>query len=77
MHSWLEGIGKKDMNHLSKITHKDYRRITRPRSACKREQTKEEYLRHTGEILNLCGDIEASNILVHNQNFRPTVKPLP
>src|SRR5258708_4939510 len=37
-------------------------RITHPRSLGKPDQTKEEYVKHTGEVISLCTDFEASYI---------------
>ena len=61
MRSWLEGWEKKDVNHLANLMHEDHRRITYPRSVGKPEQTKEEYLKNTGELLSLwTGDLDVS-----------------
>ena len=41
--------------------NEDHRRITYPRSVGKPEQTKEEYLKNTGELLSLwTGDLDVS-----------------
>ena len=58
LHACLEGIKKKNMAHVAKYLHKDHLRITHPRSVEKPEQTKEEYLRHSAELLSLLTDIE-------------------
>jgi len=58
MHSLVEGFRNKDMDHVAKLLHKEHRRITYPRSIGKPEQTKEEYLRHTGEVMGLWLDAD-------------------
>ncbi|KAF9782948.1 hypothetical protein BJ322DRAFT_1073534, partial [Thelephora terrestris] len=56
MHSFIEGFKNRDLDQIAKLLHKDHRRITYPRSLGKPEQTKEEYLQHTAEVLRLCVD---------------------
>ena len=51
--SFFLGIEKRDINQVEKTLHKDHRRLTHPRSVGKPEQTKEEYLKHNGEVLSL------------------------
>ena len=51
--SYLLGIEKGDMKAVGRTACKDYRRITYPRSVGRPEQTKEEYLQHTGEVASL------------------------
>ena len=58
LHACLEGIKKKNMAHVAKYLHKDHLRITYPRSVEKPEQTKEEYLHHSAELLSLLTEIE-------------------
>jgi len=48
------------MDHIAKHLHKDHRRITYPRSVGKPEQTREEYLQHTSEVVDLWTGCEAS-----------------
>lgn len=51
----------KNMDFLETHVHKDYRRITYPRSLGKAEQTGEEWLQDSAEIMNLwTGDGKAS-----------------
>lgn len=51
--SFLLGIEKGDMNAVGKTMHKDHRRLTYPRTLGKPVQTKEEYLKHTGEVASI------------------------
>jgi hypothetical protein len=60
MHSLVEGFRNKDMDYVAKLLHKDHRRITYPRSIGKPEQTKEEYLQHTREVVGLWVGCDAS-----------------
>ena len=60
--SFCEGFKKRDMGHIANCLHKDHRRITYPRSLGKPEQTKEEYIKNTGEVMSLWIDSEASYV---------------
>lgn len=61
--SFLLGFEKRDVNLIEKPLHKDYRRITHPRSAGRPEQTKEEYVQHTRELISLWTEMEVSRAL--------------
>lgn len=58
--SFLLGFEKRDVDLIENALHKDYRRITHPRSVGKPEQTKEEYVQHTRELISLWTEMEAS-----------------
>lgn len=51
--SYFQGFEQRDISQIERIIHKDYRRITGPQSAGKPVQEREEYLRHTGELIDL------------------------
>lgn len=57
--AFCEAFRKRDMSLVAKCLHKDHRRITHPRSVGKPEQTKEEYLQHTAEVMSLWVNSEA------------------
>jgi hypothetical protein len=60
MHSFIEGFKNRDLDQIAKLLHKDHRRITYPRSLGKPEQTKEEYLQHSAELVKLWVDSDVS-----------------
>jgi len=53
IHEWGQGFEKKDINHIAKYLHKDYRHIHYPRSLGQPEQTKEQWVEHFTRILGL------------------------
>jgi hypothetical protein len=55
-YEWAEGFRKKDLAVISKLLHKDHRRITYPQSLGIPEQTKEEYIQQMTEIINVWTD---------------------
>lgn len=57
---FLEEYKYKDINRVAQYLHKDHRRITYPKSIGKPDQTKEEYIKHTGEVMNYWADVKAS-----------------
>ena len=60
MLSLVEAFKKRDMDLVAKLLHKDHRRLTYPRSLGRGEQTKEEFLQRTGEVIALWTDSDAS-----------------
>ena len=61
--SFCEDFKKRDMSQIAKHLHKDHRRLTYPRSLGKPEQTKEEYIKNTGEVMALWIDNDASQLI--------------
>ena len=63
VHSYVQGIEKRNIGQAGKTLHKELRRITYPRSAGRPEQTKEESLKHIGGFVSLCTeDCEVSYV---------------
>ena len=61
--SYIQGVERRDMTQVGKTMHKDCLRFTHPRSVGKPVQTKDEYLQHIGEVLDLLTeDWEVSNV---------------
>jgi hypothetical protein len=62
----IEGIGKRDVDHIAQLLHKDHRRITYPRSLGKPEQTKEEWFKNTSELISLWTESDVSYADCHS-----------
>ena len=56
----VEGFKERDMDRIASHLHKDYRSITYPRSLGEGEETKEEWLKKTAEVVGLWTHLEAS-----------------
>ena len=66
MLSFVEAFKERNMDLIAEHLHKDHRRLTYPRSVGKGEQTKEEYLQYTGELIALWTDSNASYSSVYH-----------
>ena len=62
MHEWGQGFRKRDLDHISKSLHKEYRHTIYPQSLDKPEQTREEWLEQFAGIIGLWIDLEVSYI---------------
>ena len=52
IHSYIQELEKRDVDRAGKALHKDYCRLTYPKSVGKPAQTKEEHLQFIGGIAN-------------------------
>lgn len=62
MHEWGQGFRRRDLDHISKTLHKEYRHTTYPRSLGKPEQTREEWLEQFAGIMGLWTGLEVSYV---------------
>lgn len=60
-HSLIDSFRRRDVDHLATLLHKDHRRIYRPRSLGKPEETKEQWLKHVAEATSEWTDCQVSD----------------
>ena len=62
MREWGQGFRRRDLDHISKTLHREYRHITYPRSLGKPELSREEWLEQFAGIMGLWINLEVSYI---------------
>ena len=60
INEWTRGFVERDLDLIAKALHKDFRRITYPRSIGKPEETGKEWLESFGGFLPFCTEVEVS-----------------
>jgi len=74
IHDWGWGFENRDLAHIAKYLHKDYRHTHYPRSLGLPEQTKEQWLEHFGGVLALMTGNEVRAALTTARTLFTAVK---
>jgi len=82
VHSLIDSFRRRDVDHLATLLHKDHRRIYRPRSLGKPEETKEQWLKNVAEATSQWTDCQPTvhsliaetpgKIIIHGTNRATT-----
>ena len=62
LYEYLQAVQRRDLDHLAKCFHKDYRNTRYPRSLGMPERNKEEHLEYVAGIFNIWTEFEVNYI---------------